>query len=449
MRRRYLWFTVLLLGGFLLTAVMILPAQALLMVCSPQDMLLRADNIVVGTITKLVDEDHQQTARIELEKELKGTLEEDVITVEAGGHIPLVGASDVFPDKGTRVFLVLEEDDDGYQLASGMNAVALVKNGHVTSLYNGYNVGINGRQWTISDYVEAFDDYYHNQDESSSETNSHQSTIVNNGSGVYVHIQGQGGRVTVRINGREINSEVSPIIVHNRTVVPLRQVAEEMGLKVVWHDEDGTVTLSGEDENGDPFEITLKIGSGQVSGHYSERIRQMAEDILGEACPMIIDGHTMVPLRFLSDVISAPLEWNENTGTVSITRRIHSSFNQNSFNNYFNFNDEEPGSVLNEDDDNQTIDLEVGETIALRLESNVSTGYTWVVHKQPDQDIVKFSGGSWMPNISKPSMLGSSGYQSWHIKAVDQGETTLKLWYCRPWESRDPESTFSVTFIVR
>lgn len=449
MRRGYLWFTVLLLGGFLLTAVMILPAQALLMVYSPEDMLQRADNIVVGTITKVFDEDHQQTARIEVEKELKGTLEEDVITVAESDSMPLAGAPDVFPEKGSRVFLVLAEDDNSFQLASGMNAVALVKNGHVTNLYNGSNVGINGKQWTVSDYVEEFDDYYHNQDESSSETNDHSSTIVNNGSGVYVHIQGQGGRVTVKINGQEINSEVSPIIVHNRTVVPLRQVAEEMGLKVVWHDEDGTVTLSGEDENGDPFEITLKIGSAQVSGHYSERIRQMAEDIFGEASPMIIDGHTMVPLRFLSDIISAPLEWNENTGTVSITRRIHSSFNQNSFNNYFNFNDEEPTSVLNEWDDNQTITMDVGEKIELRLESNVSTGYTWIVHKQPDQDIVQFSGGSWMPNISKPSMPGSAGYQSWHIRAVDQGESTLKLWYCRPWESRDPESTFSVTFKVK
>jgi hypothetical protein len=55
------------------------------------------------------------------------------------------------------------------------------------------------------------------------------------------------GYKTVRIvsNGKEIQGDVPAIIVHDRTMIPLRNLSEAVGMKVVWDGTNYIVYLEG------------------------------------------------------------------------------------------------------------------------------------------------------------------------------------------------------------
>jgi len=51
--------------------------------------------------------------------------------------------------------------------------------------------------------------------------------------------------IKVFINGQELESDVAPIIYHDRTMVPLRAIGEALGMEVEWDDVSRTVTIEG------------------------------------------------------------------------------------------------------------------------------------------------------------------------------------------------------------
>jgi len=89
---------------------------------------------------------------------------------------------------------------------------------------------------------------------------------------------------------------------------------------------------------------------------------------------------------------------------------------------------------LDADDDDTTITVEVGETIGIVLESNISTGYSWVLDTDElDPNVVTKVSSQYFPgNIYQ---LGATGYERWIFEAEAKGDTTIKLDYKRPWEA--------------
>lgn len=72
-------------------------------------------------------------------------------------------------------------------------------------------------------------------------------------------------------------------------------------------DEPGNYVLV---EDANVQKVELKVGSRQsmVNGKTN----------IGDAAPMILDGRTMVPIRFISETLGAQVDWNNATHTVTI-----------------------------------------------------------------------------------------------------------------------------------
>jgi len=103
----------------------------------------------------------------------------------------------------------------------------------------------------------------------------------------------------VKVNGNKVNfPDGQPIIENDRTLVPVRFIAEALGYEVDWIQETKTVTIN----NG---QILLPIGSkaATVNG------QQVAIDVPAKL--IVTDGmtRTYVPLRFVSETLNCTVDW--------------------------------------------------------------------------------------------------------------------------------------------
>ena len=113
------------------------------------------------------------------------------------------------------------------------------------------------------------------------------------------------GNITVLINSLKLKTDVAPQIVSERTMVPIRAIAENMGATVKWNEEAQLVTI-----NSSKGTMTLTLNSNQaiVNGQ-KVKLDQPAK---------AISDRTMVPIRFISENMGARVKWNDKTRTVAI-----------------------------------------------------------------------------------------------------------------------------------
>ncbi|MBN9501037.1 MAG: hypothetical protein BGO01_07400 [Armatimonadetes bacterium 55-13] len=113
--------------------------------------------------------------------------------------------------------------------------------------------------------------------------------------------------IRVTVDGDPINfSGVEPITRNGRVFVPLRGVFESMGAFVDW--DQATKTINAQRNQKD---VRLTIGDryALVDG----------KTMFMDEPPMVIQGRTMVPLRFLSESLGADVQWMSADHMVAIT----------------------------------------------------------------------------------------------------------------------------------
>jgi len=107
--------------------------------------------------------------------------------------------------------------------------------------------------------------------------------------------------VRLVIDGEVVISAVPPRMVEGRILVPLRVLAEALGLQVTWDGEVGRVGLkrvSGEVTQ----EVTLDVGGN---------VALVDGRAVGLDVPALIDGgRTLVPLRFAAEAMGAAVSWD-------------------------------------------------------------------------------------------------------------------------------------------
>lgn len=111
--------------------------------------------------------------------------------------------------------------------------------------------------------------------------------------------------IKVFINGEQLNFEVSPVIQNGTTLVPLRIIFEKFGYNVSWHPENQSI-LGLKDGVG----IQMNIGNNQAY------VRGKAFTL--EVPPTIINGNTLVPLRFISEASGNAVSWDGDTKSIYI-----------------------------------------------------------------------------------------------------------------------------------
>ena len=117
--------------------------------------------------------------------------------------------------------------------------------------------------------------------------------------------EGEQDAINVRINGVSQSYDVMPIIKDGRTLVPMRGIFEAIGAEINW--DDATKTVIG--TKGDT-KVTLQIGNTKANVGDKE----VTLDVPAE----IIDGRTMVPVRFISESSGCNVDWAANSKTVLI-----------------------------------------------------------------------------------------------------------------------------------
>lgn len=110
---------------------------------------------------------------------------------------------------------------------------------------------------------------------------------------------------SVVVNGKSIMFDQPPIIVDGRTLVPIRAVIEEMGGNVDWDASTKTVTLS----LGTNI-IKLTIGSATAY------LNDVAETL--DVAPQIINGRTLLPIRFIAEGFDFDVNWDGDNKIVNI-----------------------------------------------------------------------------------------------------------------------------------
>ena len=120
------------------------------------------------------------------------------------------------------------------------------------------------------------------------------------------------GNTTYYVNNTAKTMDTAPVIRESRTLLPIRFVAEAIGAKVAWNNDERKVTIT---LNGKIIDLWIGVNLARVNGQY-----KFIDPTNPLVVPVIADpGRTMLPLRFVSENLGAKVDWNSDSREVLVT----------------------------------------------------------------------------------------------------------------------------------
>lgn len=120
------------------------------------------------------------------------------------------------------------------------------------------------------------------------------------------------GEKAAQVFGQTKANDVAPKIVNDRTMLPARFVAENLGANVSWDCENEIVTIKGKHlKTGENVTIEIIIGSAvaKVNG----------KEIKLDSEAFVENNRTYTPIRFISEELGAAIKWQPDGQKVIIT----------------------------------------------------------------------------------------------------------------------------------
>jgi N-acetylmuramoyl-L-alanine amidase len=135
---------------------------------------------------------------------------------------------------------------------------------------------------------------------------------------LYVRINIDNGYINARranllFNGQKVDSDVPPIIYNDRTLVPIRFVANYLDAEVDWDQQKKEVSIKTSSQD-----ILLTINSSSVLINGTKK-----QIPYGVPAKLVNDSRTMVPLRFVSEILGCKVDWDQDTRTGMIETVEH------------------------------------------------------------------------------------------------------------------------------
>ncbi|NLL05936.1 MAG: copper amine oxidase [Clostridiaceae bacterium] len=133
--------------------------------------------------------------------------------------------------------------------------------------------------------------------------------------------------VTVKVNDKCIKMDTQPYIKDGRTYVSVRFVAEALGSKVDWVGEQNKVLISSEEKEEEVIDDSSETVTSAVYADESEVIQLVigSNELIAygekkqmDVAPELVNGRTMIPIRFVSENLDCDVKWDELTYSVSI-----------------------------------------------------------------------------------------------------------------------------------
>lgn len=121
------------------------------------------------------------------------------------------------------------------------------------------------------------------------------------------------GEKEANVFGEIKTNDVAPVIVNDRTMLPARFVAENLGAEVEWDEEKRLVTVTGKSlKTGEEVTILITIGK--------ETAIVNGKELKLDSPAFIENDRTYTPVRFIAEELGASVEWLEASRKVIITK---------------------------------------------------------------------------------------------------------------------------------
>lgn len=117
------------------------------------------------------------------------------------------------------------------------------------------------------------------------------------------------GDTTYEVNGEKRSMDIAPYIKDGRTLLPLRYAAYAVGLTekdVQWDQAARKVTIK---KGADTAMFTIGSKSMVKNG----------QTTVMDVCPVIANGRTMVPIRYVGEALGANVKWDADNWMITIT----------------------------------------------------------------------------------------------------------------------------------
>lgn len=109
----------------------------------------------------------------------------------------------------------------------------------------------------------------------------------------------------IRVRGMNLKFDVPPVIKEGRVLIPVRAVMNGLGAQVEWNGETRTVIIT---RGVKVIILNLATGETTVNG----------ELITIDVPAQSINNRTFVPLRFVAQTLGEKVNYDENTGDITI-----------------------------------------------------------------------------------------------------------------------------------
>lgn len=119
------------------------------------------------------------------------------------------------------------------------------------------------------------------------------------------------GNPIMTVNGSEAEIDAgrgtAPVVQNDRTLVPIRAIIEAMGGTVEWSQETQIATLNyGED--------TVRLVIDSNTAYLNDAPNTL------DAAPVIINGRTMLPIRFIAESFGFDVAWDSAESKITISK---------------------------------------------------------------------------------------------------------------------------------
>jgi hypothetical protein len=111
--------------------------------------------------------------------------------------------------------------------------------------------------------------------------------------------------VKAYVNGVAPEFDVPPVIKDGTTLVPFRAIAEALKAEVSWNQEEQSVTVT---KDGTVVKLVLGSTTAYVNG------KEVKLEVPGQ----LLNGRTVVPVRFISESFKANVDWEPESQSVVI-----------------------------------------------------------------------------------------------------------------------------------
>lgn len=226
---------------------------------------------------------------------------------------------------------------------------------------------------------------------------------------------------TVFLNDSQLYFDVPPLVEKGRTLVPLRTIFEELGANVKWDEVTRTVIAS---KGNTVIKITIN----------STKVLKNGAVFKIDVPAKVINGRTLVPLRFVSEALGANVNWDKNTNIITI---ISGNINEVSEANYskhigkwLGIIEGKNGGFIFQEDGTMTLILNDKE-YGLRYEVDYSKSPIWLDFVYDNGErfflIIKFNGSNEMQvqisgNKTRPTKFGKDAIVTKRIEVPDSGK---------------------------